>query len=92
MGVSNVTAEQVVEAQGIGPIVCVQNMYNLTHRYDDVLIDQLAEQGIAYVPSFRWAGSRRCSPKGSRRCRKSSRRRRWRWRFAWLLQRSRTYC
>ncbi|BCN44352.1 oxidoreductase [Prescottella equi] len=56
VGVSNVTAEQVVEAQGIGPIVCVQNMYNLTHRYDDVLIDQLAEQGIAYVPFFPLGG------------------------------------
>ncbi|NKR86788.1 oxidoreductase [Rhodococcus hoagii] len=56
VGVSNVTAEQVVEAQGIGPIVCVQNMYNLTHRYGDVLIDQLAEQGIAYVPFFPLGG------------------------------------
>lgn len=56
VGVSNVTAEQVVEAQGIGPIACVQNMYNLTHRYDDVLIDQLAEQGIAYVPFFPLGG------------------------------------
>lgn len=56
VGVSNVTAEQVVEAQGIGPIVCVQNMYNLTHRYDDALIDQLAEQGIAYVPFFPLGG------------------------------------
>ena len=56
VGVSNVTAEQVVEAQGIGPIVCVQNMYNLTHRYDDVLIDQLAKQGIAYVPFFPLGG------------------------------------
>ncbi|BDC72801.1 aldo/keto reductase family oxidoreductase [Prescottella equi] len=56
LGVSNVTPAQVAEAQDIAPIVCVQNMYNLTHRYDDVLIDQLAEQGIAYVPFFPLGG------------------------------------
>ena len=47
---SNATAEQVAEARSIAPIVCVQNMYNLAHRHDDELIDELAEQGIAYVP------------------------------------------
>ncbi|MFE4500915.1 aldo/keto reductase family oxidoreductase [Rhodococcus sp. NPDC056743] len=56
LGVSNVTAEQVNEAQGIAPIVCVQNMYNLAHRYDDNLIDHLAAQGIAYVPFFPLGG------------------------------------
>ncbi|BCN69103.1 aldo/keto reductase family oxidoreductase [Prescottella equi] len=56
LGVSNVTPAQVAEAQDIAPIVCVQNMYNLTHRYDDALIDQLAEQGIAYVPFFPLGG------------------------------------
>jgi len=50
--VSNVTAEQVAEAQAIAPIVCVQNGYNLAYRQDDKLIDALAEQGIAYVPFF----------------------------------------
>jgi aryl-alcohol dehydrogenase-like predicted oxidoreductase len=56
LGVSNVTPEQVAEAQNIAPIVCVQNMYNLAHRYDDALIDQLAMQGIAYVPFFPLGG------------------------------------
>ena len=56
LGVSNVTAEQVTEAQGIAPIVCVQNMYNLAHRYDDDLIDRLAAEGIAYVPFFPLGG------------------------------------
>jgi aryl-alcohol dehydrogenase-like predicted oxidoreductase len=50
LGVSNATAEQVAEAQSIAPIVCVQNMYNLAHRQDDGLIDDLAAQGVAYVP------------------------------------------
>jgi aryl-alcohol dehydrogenase-like predicted oxidoreductase len=56
LGVSNATAEQVTEAQAIAPIVCVQNMYNLAYRQDDKLIDELAEQGIAYVPFFPLGG------------------------------------
>jgi pyridoxine 4-dehydrogenase len=56
LGVSNATAEQVAEAQAITPIVCVQNMYNLAYRRDDELIDELAEQGIAYVPFFPLGG------------------------------------
>ena len=56
LGVSNATAEQVAEAQAIAPIVCVQNMYNLAYRHDDKLIDELAEQGTAYVPFFPLGG------------------------------------
>jgi pyridoxine 4-dehydrogenase len=56
LGVSNATAEQVAEAQAIAPIVCVQNMYNLAYRQDDKLIDELAEQEIAYVPFFPLGG------------------------------------
>ncbi|MFI8952766.1 aldo/keto reductase family oxidoreductase [Streptomyces sp. NPDC053750] len=56
LGVSNATAEQVAEAQTIAPIVCVQNMYNLAHRQDDELIDDLADKGIAYVPFFPLGG------------------------------------
>jgi pyridoxine 4-dehydrogenase len=56
LGVSNATADQVLEAQGIAPIVSVQNMYNLAHRHDDELIDQLAARRIAYVPFFPLGG------------------------------------
>ncbi|MEU6193066.1 aldo/keto reductase family oxidoreductase [Streptomyces sp. NPDC047061] len=56
LGVSNVTPEQVAEAQTIAPVVCVQNMYNLAHRQDDELVDDLAAQGIAYVPFFPLGG------------------------------------
>ncbi|MET3923461.1 aldo/keto reductase family oxidoreductase [Arthrobacter sp. UYEF20] len=56
LGVSNATAEQVAEAIAIGPIVCVQNMYNLAFRQDDELIDMLAREGIAYVPFFPLGG------------------------------------
>ncbi|QZP30553.1 aldo/keto reductase family oxidoreductase [Pseudomonas sp. DR48] len=56
LGVSNVTASQVRQAQGIADIVCVQNHYNLTHREDETLISELSQQGIAYVPFFPLGG------------------------------------
>lgn len=56
IGLSNVTARQVADARKMTPIVCVQNMYNLANRHDDALVDQLAEQGIAYVPFFPLGG------------------------------------
>ncbi|MDK9364526.1 aldo/keto reductase family oxidoreductase [Lelliottia wanjuensis] len=56
IGLSNVTAAQIAQAQSITPIVCVQNLYNIVNRSDDALIDGLAEQGIAYVPFFPLGG------------------------------------
>lgn len=56
IGLSNVTATQIAEARQIAPIVCVQNMYNLVQRADDALIDDLARDGIAYVPFFPLGG------------------------------------
>lgn len=56
LGVSNVNADQVAEAQSIAPVVCVQNYYNVVHRDDDALIDSLAGQGIAFVPFFPLGG------------------------------------
>lgn len=56
IGLSNVTAKQVADSRKITEIVCVQNMYNVAHRQDDALIDQLAGEGIAYVPFFPLGG------------------------------------
>ncbi|NMO88611.1 oxidoreductase [Actinomycetospora sp. TBRC 11914] len=56
LGISTASAEQVAEAQGVAPVVCVQNAYNLAHRDDDALVDSLAAQGIAYVPYFPLGG------------------------------------
>ncbi len=56
LGVSNVTPEQVAEATKMTDIVCVQNLYNVTNREDDSLIDSLVEEGIAYVPYFPLGG------------------------------------
>lgn len=56
IGLSNVTPTQIVEGRDICEIVCVQNRYNLAHRADDALIDELARSGIAYVPFFPLGG------------------------------------
>jgi aryl-alcohol dehydrogenase-like predicted oxidoreductase len=56
IGLSNVTPAQIAEARAMVDIVCVQNQYNIAHRDDDALIDELARDGIAYVPFFPLGG------------------------------------
>ncbi|TIT78339.1 MAG: aldo/keto reductase family oxidoreductase [Mesorhizobium sp.] len=56
IGLSNVTRRQIEEGRKICKIACVQNQYNLAHRDDDSLIDELARDGIAYVPFFPLGG------------------------------------
>ena len=58
VGLSNVTPAQIAEGRRVCEIVCVQNYYNLAHRADDALLDDLARQGIAYVPFFPLGGFR----------------------------------
>ena len=56
VGLSNVSGKQFAEGQRITEIVCVQNFYNVAQRNDDGFIDDLAKQGIAYVPFFPLGG------------------------------------
>ena len=56
IGLSNVTSAQIAEGRRICEIACVQNYYNLAHRDDDALIDELAQQRIPYVPFFPLGG------------------------------------
>ncbi len=56
IGISTVNSAQIAEARRVAPIVCVQNEYNLANRKDDALIDELAAEGIAYVPYFPLGG------------------------------------
>ncbi len=56
LGISNVTPAQLAEARSMAEIVCVQNAYNLAHRADDAMIDELRAAGIAYVPFFPLGG------------------------------------
>jgi pyridoxine 4-dehydrogenase len=56
IGLSNVTPTQITDARKMVEVVCVQNQYNLAHRADDALIDDLARDGLAYVPFFPLGG------------------------------------
>lgn len=56
LGLSNVTSQQLKEGQKISQIVCVQNFFNVAQRDDDAFVDQLAAQGVAYVPFFPLGG------------------------------------
>jgi pyridoxine 4-dehydrogenase len=56
IGVSNVSPQQFAEAQKITEIVCVQNLYNVAQRQDDAFLNDLAQQGIPYVPFFPLGG------------------------------------
>lgn len=56
IGLSNVTPSQVAEGRKLVEVVCVQNLYNVVHRHDDALIDELATSGIAFVPFFPLGG------------------------------------
>ena len=56
IGLSNVSARQIEAGRRVCDVVCVQNQYNLAHRADDAIVDDLARNGIAYVPFFPLGG------------------------------------
>lgn len=56
IGISNVTPSQIAEARKIVKLVCVQNLYNIVHRHDDAMIDDLAQEGVAFAPFFPLGG------------------------------------
>ena len=88
LGLSNVTRDQLAEAQAITEIVCVQNLYNLAHRHDDSLIDELARRRIAYVPFFPLGGFTPLQSSALDRAAAALRTTPMQVALAWLLQRS----
>ncbi|MFF0466922.1 oxidoreductase [Micromonospora zamorensis] len=56
LGLSNVTLDQLTEAQAIAPVVTVQNLYNLANRQDDALVDRCAAENIAFAAFFPLGG------------------------------------
>ncbi len=88
LGLSNITPTQLKEAQTITPVVCVQNMYNVAHRKDDAFIDDLARQGIAYVPFFPLGGFSPLQSSTLEDAAKSLEATTMQVALAWLLQRS----
>jgi pyridoxine 4-dehydrogenase len=61
LGISNVRAEHLAQAQAIAPVVCVQNRYSVDSRRpgDDAFLDECGVQGVAFVPFFAIAGTGR---------------------------------
>jgi pyridoxine 4-dehydrogenase len=88
LGLSNVSPEQLAEAQTISEIVCVQNLYNVAHRNDDAFINDLAGQGIAYVPFFPLGGFTPLQSSALDRAAASLESTPMQVALAWLLQRS----
>jgi len=88
IGLSNVSPNQLAEAQTITPIVCIQNFYNVVHRNDDAFIDVLEQQGIAYVPFFPLGGFTPLQSSTLERVAASVQATPMQVALAWLLQRS----
>jgi pyridoxine 4-dehydrogenase len=88
LGLSNVTPEQLAEAETITQIVCIQNLYNVAHRSDDSFIVDLAKQGIAYVPFFPLGGFTPLQSSTLNRTADSLKSTPMQVALAWLLQRS----
>ncbi len=88
LGLSNVTRDQLAQAQTITEIVCVQNLYNLAHREDDGFIDELALRGIAYTPFFPLGGFNPLQSSALDRAATALRATPMQVALAWLLQRS----
>ena len=52
IGLSEVSAEQLTAARAVTPIASVQNMYNLTARDAEPVLDGCETDGIAFIPWF----------------------------------------
>ncbi|HLI59133.1 MAG TPA: aldo/keto reductase [Solirubrobacteraceae bacterium] len=52
IGLSEVTIEELQEAQRTAEIASVQNLYNLANRSAEPLLDHCAEHGIGFIPWF----------------------------------------
>ncbi|MBD8101074.1 MULTISPECIES: aldo/keto reductase [unclassified Plantibacter] len=52
IGLSQVSVAEVEAAQKIAPIASVQNLYNLTDRSSEDLLDWSTEHGVAFIPWF----------------------------------------
>jgi len=88
IGLSNITSQQFAQAESITEIVCVQNHYNLAHREDDALLDELAAKGIAFVPFFPLGGFTPLQSSALEDAAKSLNATSMQVALAWLLQRS----
>jgi pyridoxine 4-dehydrogenase len=52
IGLSNVTVAQIEAARGMAPIVSVQNLYNLTDRGSEDVLEYCTREKIGFIPWF----------------------------------------
>jgi pyridoxine 4-dehydrogenase len=52
IGLSEVSIAQLDEARKTAPIVSVQNLFNLTNRSSERLLDYAAKHGVAFIPWY----------------------------------------
>ena len=64
IGLSEVTIDELRQAQEHAPIVSVQNLYNLTNRSAEDLLDYCTEHGIGFIPWFPLATGKLAEPGG----------------------------
>ncbi len=64
VGLSEVSVEEVKAAQEIVEIATVQNLYNLTNRGAEDVLDYCEEQGIGFIPWFPLAAGDLAKPGG----------------------------
>lgn len=62
LGLSNVTADHLAEAQHIAPVSAIQNYFNVGKQDDATLLASCADQGIAFVPFFPLGGGHQIMP------------------------------
>ncbi len=64
LGLSEVSVEEIKAAQEVFPVTTVQNMYNLTTRRSEAVLDYCEEQGIGFIPWFPLASGALAKPGG----------------------------
>jgi pyridoxine 4-dehydrogenase len=64
IGLSEVTTEQIDAARRIAEIATVQNLYNLTNRKSEDVVDYCVREAIGFIPWFPIAAGKLAEPGG----------------------------
>lgn len=64
LGLSEVSVEEVKAAQEVFEVTTVQNLYNLTNRQSEDVLEYCEEQGIGFIPWFPLAAGKLAEPGG----------------------------
>ena len=65
LGLSEVSVEEIKAAQEVFDVATVQNLYNLTNRQADDVLDYCEPQGIGFIPWFPLAAGELAEPGGA---------------------------